>query len=52
MAMETDLNNPINKNIYNYQNIFMVYWWVIDSYFNNELIQIGDIELMTYVYGS
>ena len=31
------------KSIYNYPNRFMVSWWVIDSYFNNEQIQIGDI---------
>ena len=29
----------------------MVSWWVIDSYFNIELIQIGDIEIMISSYG-
>ena len=29
----------------------MVSWWGTDSYFNNELIQIGDIEIMTGAYG-
>ena len=29
--------------IYNDSNKFMVAWWVIDSYFNIEQIQIGDI---------
>ena len=38
--------------IYNYYNIFMVSWWVTDSYFNNELIQTGDIEIMSSAYGS
>ena len=27
-------------------------WWVTDSYFNNEHIKIGDIEIMTSTYGS
>ena len=30
----------------------MVSWWGIDSYFNNEPIQIGDIEIMTAAYDS
>ena len=30
----------------------MVSWWGVDSYFNNEQIQIGDIEIMTDTYGS
>ena len=30
----------------------MVSWWVTHSYFNNEPIQIGDIEIMTSTYGS
>ena len=30
----------------------MVSLWVKDSYFNNEPIQIGDIEIMTAEYGS
>ena len=30
----------------------MVSWWGTDSYFNNEQIQIGDIEIMTAAYGS
>ena len=29
----------------------MVSCWVNDSYFNNKLIQIGDIEIMTSAYG-
>ena len=29
----------------------MVSWWVIDSYFNIEKIQHGDIEIMIYAYG-
>ena len=29
----------------------MVSWWVIDSYFNIELIQISDIEIMISAYG-
>ena len=30
----------------------MVSWWGTDLYFNNEQIQIGDIEIMTSSYGS
>ena len=30
----------------------MVSWWVTDSYLNNELIKIGDIEIITSAYGS
>ena len=30
----------------------MVPWWGTDSYFNNEQIQIGDIEIMNSAYGS
>ena len=30
----------------------MVSWWVIDSYFNTEQIQNGDIEIMISEYGS
>ena len=30
----------------------MVSWWGTDSYFNNEQIQIGDIEFTTSAYGS
>ena len=30
----------------------MVSWWVTDSYFNNNKIQMGDIELMNPAYGS
>ena len=30
----------------------MVLWLVTDSYFNNEQIKIGDIEIMTSAYGS
>ena len=30
----------------------MVAWWLTNTYFNNELIQIGDIEIMTSAYGS
>ena len=30
----------------------MVSWWGTDSYFNNEQIQIGDIEIVTSTYGS
>ena len=29
----------------------MVSWWGIDSYFNNEQIKIGDIEIIISVYG-
>ena len=29
----------------------MVSWWGTDSYFNNEQIQIGDVELMNTAYG-
>ena len=29
----------------------MVSWWIIDSYFNTELIQIGDIDIMISAYG-
>ena len=36
-------NNPIR---------FMIPWWGTDSYFNNEKIKIGDIEIMTAAYGS
>ena len=41
----------LKKSIYNYPNRFMVSWWGIYSYFNNEQIQIGDIEIITAVYG-
>ena len=30
----------------------MISWWVIDSYFNIEQIQIRDIEIMISAYGS
>ena len=30
----------------------MISWWGTDSYFNNEQIQIGDIQMMNYAYGS
>ena len=30
----------------------MVSWWGIDSYFNNDHIQVGNIEIMTSAYGS
>ena len=30
----------------------MVYWWVLDSYFNNEQITISDVVLMNAEYGS
>ena len=53
MTMETVFNFPIPKiYIYNDYNIFVLSWWSTDSYFNNKLIQIGDIEIMTYEYGS
>ena len=39
------------NSIYNDSNEFMVSWWVIDSYFNIEKNQIGDIEIMIYAYG-
>ena len=29
----------------------MVAWWVTHSYLNNEPIELGDIEIMTAVYG-
>ena len=29
----------------------MVFWWVTDSYFNNEHIQICYVELMSASYG-
>ena len=38
--------------IYNNSNKFMASWWGIDSYFNIEQIQIGDIEIMISTYGS
>ena len=51
--METTLNySIIYIYIYNDPNIFVVSWWGKDSYFNNEQIQIGDIEIMTAAYGS
>ena len=40
------------KYIYNDPNIFIVSWWGTDSYFNNEQIQIGDIEITTAASGS
>ena len=52
MTRETVLNFPIKISVYNDSNIFMVSWWGTDSYFNNEQIKIGDIEIMTYAYGS
>ena len=30
----------------------MVSWWGTDSYFNNKQVQIDDIEIMTFAYGS
>ena len=30
----------------------MVSWWGTDSYLNNEQIQICDIKIMTFTYGS
>ena len=50
--METYLNYPIPKNIYNYSNRFMVSWWGTNSYFNNKPIKIGDTEMMNYAYVS
>ena len=35
---------------YNDSNKFMVSWWLIDSYFNIEKIQISDIEIMISAY--
>ena len=49
--MVTALNYHIQKSIHNDPNIFMVSWWGTDIYFNNEQIQIGDIEFMTAAYG-
>ena len=40
------------KSIHNDINRFMVSWWVTDSYFNIEQIQMADIEIMTAAYGS
>ena len=40
------------KSIYNDMNRFLVSWWGTDSYFNNELIQISDIWIMTAEYFS
>ena len=46
MKTELALNSTILKNsIYNDSNKSMVLWCVIDSYFNIEQIQIGDIEI-------
>ena len=51
--METALNYPIQKiYIYNYPNTFVVSWWGTYSYFYHEQIQIGDIAILTGVYGS
>ena len=51
--MKTALNHPIhNIYIYNNPNLFMIYWWVIYSYLNNEPNQIGYIELINAAYGS
>ena len=52
MTMVNFLIVLFRKSIYNVTNVFMVYWWGTDSYFNNEPIQIGGIETMTAVYGS
>ena len=30
----------------------MVYWWVSDLCFNNELIQISGVDIMNAVFGS
>ena len=52
MTTEIALNYPILKIVYIIILIkFMVSWWVIDSYFNIELIQIRDIENMISAYG-
>ena len=50
--MVTALNYPIKKSLYTDPHIFMVYWWGIYSYFNNEQIQIGDIEILKLWLGS
>ena len=52
MTKKNILSYPIPRIIYNDPNRFMVSWWGTDSYFNNEKIQIGYIELMNAVYGS
>ena len=50
--MEIALDFPFPKSVYIDSNIFMVSWWGNYSYFNNEQIKIGHIEIMTYSYGS
>ena len=30
----------------------MVSWWGTDSYFNNKQVQIDDIDITTFAYGS
>ena len=50
--MEGVFNSLIQKDAYNYPNRFMVSWWKIYSYLNNELIQNCGIERMTATYGS
>ena len=52
MTTEIALNNPIMKIVYIMTLKIMISWWGIDSYFNIELIQIGDIENMISSYGS
>ena len=50
--MENYLNGTIKKNVYNYHHRLMVSWLGTYSYFNNEPIKIGDIEIMTAAYSS
>ena len=52
MAMETTLHFTFIKIYIYYSNRFVVSWRETDSYFNNEPIQIGDIEIITSAYGS
>ena len=53
MTVETVLNVSYSKkSIQNDSNILLVSWWGTDLYFNNEQIQIGDIEIITSAYGS
>ena len=50
--METVWTFQYQKYIYKDSNIFMVSLCVTDSYFNNEQIKIGDIEMISSVYVS
>ena len=52
MTILTAFTYTIQKIFYNSLNRVMVYWQGKDSYLNNELIQISDVDIMIDLYGS